>query len=84
MFAGSRTYKMVAGIIVAYVVCWFPFYTVQFIQMISLRFCHSAIVKLVQLITAEIGVVNSGINFIIYAWMNEDFRLTQCVGIKIT
>lgn len=79
--SGSRTYKMVTAIIAAYVVCWTPYFIVQFVRLTSLHLCRSPVVRTAHLLTGELGAANSAINVAIYAWMNRDFRYELQLGL---
>jgi hypothetical protein len=65
---------MVTVIIVMYIVAWAPYFTVQTLRLVSLKMCKSPAVRIAHMITAEFGALNAGVNFIIYALVNRDFR----------
>lgn len=65
---------MVTVIIVVYIISWGPYFIVQTIRLASLSLCHSPAVRIAHIVTAEFGTLNSGVNFIIYALVNRDFR----------
>ena len=71
---GSRAYKMVTIIIVAYIVAWAPYFIVQIVRL-ALNDCRSLAARIALAISAEFGALNAAVNFIIYALMNKDFKL---------
>ena len=74
MNEGARAHKMVAVIIVAYVCLWTPYFVLQFVRLMSPAFCRSRLGHLAQLFAAELGALNSGVNVVVYASLNRDFR----------
>ena len=77
LYTGSRAYTMITIIIVAYIVNWAPYFIVQMIRLTSMSMCLSPTVRLAILISAQFGMLNAGINFVVYALVNRDFRYRQ-------
>jgi uncharacterized membrane protein len=65
---------MVAAITVMFIVSWAPYFVVQATRLLSLNMCKSPAVRVAHTITAELGALSAGVNFIIYAYINRDFR----------
>ena len=68
-----RAYKLVTIIIVFYLVAWGFFFIVEIFRLTD-RFCGSMVLRYAFILSSLCIAMNSGVNFIVYAWMNQDFR----------
>uniref|UniRef100_A0A914QKH1 G-protein coupled receptors family 1 profile domain-containing protein n=1 Tax=Panagrolaimus davidi TaxID=227884 RepID=A0A914QKH1_9BILA len=81
----TRATKLVATVMVVFLVCWLPFFTLNMVKVYKLIFntWPTELEGLFHWFTA-LGYLNSSINFFIYAAINQKFRSSfrRLVGLQ--
>ncbi|ETN85907.1 7 transmembrane receptor [Necator americanus] len=76
----SRATRVVAAILIAFLICWIPYFCVSVIRGIATGFSMEINVRLhlqLYLITSWLGYAHSCFNPVIYMCLNKNFRSTM-------
>ncbi|KAK7477338.1 hypothetical protein BaRGS_00031403 [Batillaria attramentaria] len=65
-----RGAKFMGIVLIAYSLCWTPFAVLGYIQI----YCYHPTLTMVRMVTVYLGISNSLLNPIIYAWQKREFR----------
>ena len=83
----SRVIKMLISIVIAFAICWFPVYCIQFIKYFNPYFMRCSLPQYAQLITFFMQYSNSAINPLLYYGFSMTYRkgfLKEDRGIRFT
>ncbi|KJH53583.1 hypothetical protein DICVIV_00011 [Dictyocaulus viviparus] len=75
----SRATRVVAAILIAFLICWFPYFCISVIRGIGMGFMMDINVQLhlkLYMLTSWLGYAHSCFNPVIYMCLNTNFRST--------
>ncbi|XP_037130416.1 chemokine-like receptor 1 [Syngnathus acus] len=83
----SRTFKIIAAVIVVFFLCWAPFQTLVLLELTSYTHSSLAFQNVITLglpIATSLAFINSCLNPVLYVFMGQDFKDKVCKSIVQT
>lgn len=80
----SRTFKIIAAVIIVFFLCWAPFHVIVLMELTSHQYSSVLIQNAVTLglpIATSLAFLNSCLNPLLYVFMGQDFKDKVCKSI---
>ncbi|XP_077455268.1 chemerin-like receptor 1 [Stigmatopora argus] len=73
----SRTFKIIAAIVIVFFLCWAPFHILVLMELVSFKFRNIQLLKIVNIgspIATSLAYINSCLNPLLYVFIGKDFK----------
>ncbi|XP_077432931.1 chemerin-like receptor 1 isoform X2 [Vanacampus margaritifer] len=73
----SRTFKIIAAVIIVFFLCWAPFHILVLMELISFKYFNVELLNVITLglpIATSLAFINSCLNPVLYVFMGQDFK----------
>ncbi|XP_061631994.1 chemerin-like receptor 1 [Phyllopteryx taeniolatus] len=80
----SRTFKIIAAVIIVFFLCWAPFHILVLMELTSYKYTSVVFQSVVTLglpIATSLAFINSCLNPLLYVFMGQDFKAKVCKSI---
>ncbi|XP_061772034.1 chemerin-like receptor 1 [Nerophis ophidion] len=80
----SRTFKIIASVIIVFFFCWAPFHTLVLIEIVSYSYSSVVFQNVITIglpIATSLAFINSCLNPLLYVFMGQDFKDRVCKSI---
>ncbi|XP_075185018.1 chemerin-like receptor 1 [Anomaloglossus baeobatrachus] len=84
IFTSSKPFKVIAVIIIAFFICWFPSYLISFFSIFETIETNENSIYFAVLIVIVLIILNSCINPILYVFIGRDFKQKCCGSFQAT